>query len=227
MLVLSVGIFVIFVVFQTIYVSLAIFSDKIRKVSGQLSEEKGMSILVPAYNEELVLKNCIDAIDALEYENCETIIINDGSTDDSMVLLNDYLGLEEAELPFQRKLHYKPVKSVYRSTKFKNVWVIDKYNGGKADALNAGIDGANHEMVITIDADSMLDKSSLSYINESFIDERIIAAGGTVHIAQGMKKENGELKLLSRPRVSSDIKYSSICMVFSFRKQRNQKLGQC
>ncbi|MFD2177599.1 glycosyltransferase family 2 protein [Veronia pacifica] len=225
MLTLSIVIFILFIIFQTIYVSMAIFSNKIRKKPCRLSEEKGMSILVPAYNEELVLKNCIVAIDSLEYKNRETIIINDGSTDSTMELLTEYLDLELSQLNIRNKLKYKAIKAVYRSKTHKNIYVIDKYNGGKADALNAGIDNANHELIVTIDADSMLDKSSLSFINESFIDDSVIAAGGTVHIAQGMRKENEVL----RPTFSIKgiIRYQVLQYLYGFfvQKSAQSKMG--
>lgn len=188
MLLFTIAIFSIFIIFQLTYILISAFGLKARSEVDKTIKEKGISILVPAYNEELVIQNCIDAITHLDYREHETIIINDGSRDGTMALLNDSLTLEQIDMNCAGKLKYNKVKGVYRSRMYPSIIVIDKANGGKADALNAGIDYATRDLVLTIDADSMLEKRSLLFINETFEREDVIAAGGTVHIAQGVKK---------------------------------------
>ncbi|SHO50255.1 glycosyltransferase family 2 protein [Anaerocolumna xylanovorans] len=184
--------FITFLIFQTLYVFVPLVSSFKRKLNIN-QKENGISVLIPAYNEELVLKNCISAVENVEYSNFEVIIINDGSKDGTMDMLEQFLDLKVVERRRQKKLHYNEIKNIYQSMNHKKILVIDKRNGGKADALNAGIDCAGHEIIITLDADSMLDAKSLQYINAAFHREDIIAAGGTVHVVQGTSKKDGKI----------------------------------
>lgn len=189
-------IFCIYVIFQILYFIVPIqtmWNDKKSKEERMENKEQGISILIPAYNEELVIKNCIDAVFNLEYSNYETLIINDGSSDNTLQILRTYLDLEVTERTKSNQLSHKIIHNVLQSKKYPNIYVIDKENGGKADSLNAGIEYAHNEIIISIDADSMLKKDSLNHINNEFQDESVIAAGGTVHIAQGIKKEKGKI----------------------------------
>ena len=119
----------------------------------------------------------------------ELIFINDGSTDETMEALISQLQLIPQELKVPaHALDFMPIKQIYRSSLYKNVLVIDKENGGKADSLNAGITYATKDIVITLDADSVLDTEALSILNQAFADSSVIAAGGNVHILQGRKQ---------------------------------------
>ena len=91
-------------------------------------------------------------------------------------------------------LIHQNVNAIYRSKKFQNVYVIDKINGGKADALNAGINLSRKEIVITLDADSVLEKQSLNEMNKAFQDQDVIACGGNVLISQGFVGEINHYK---------------------------------
>jgi cellulose synthase/poly-beta-1,6-N-acetylglucosamine synthase-like glycosyltransferase len=156
--------------------------------------EKQFSILVPCYNEENIIKTTILGIEQLNYGNYEFILINDGSLDHTFEIMARMLDLEMQPPSLQHILEFSPIKGVYRSKKNPRVIVIDKMNGGKADSLNAGISYASSEIVITLDADSLLDETALTMINRAFEDENLIAAGGTVHVLQGRKFNKGLLK---------------------------------
>src|SRR5690606_37092 len=131
--------------------------------------------------------HCVQGLIRQEYKNYEVIIINDGSTDRTLEVLKHDLDLQRREKPPASQLVYNPVKAVYQSTRYPYIFVLDKVNGGKADALNAGIDYASHEIVITLDADSILDGKALQAINAAFEDERVLAVGGMVNIRQGYR----------------------------------------
>ncbi|MEC0093316.1 glycosyltransferase family 2 protein [Paenibacillus macquariensis] len=180
----------IFIGFQIIYTIIPLFASKVKPLNIDLSE-KTISVLVPAYNEELTIKNCIDAMEGLNYSNYEVIIINDGSKDQTLDKLNELLDLTISDREADGKLTYAAIKGIYHSEKYDNIYVIDKFNGGKADSLNAGIDCANSDIVITLDADSMLEINSLKYVNQYFHDDKVIALGGTVKIVQGAEKKDG------------------------------------
>lgn len=182
----------IFLAFQLLYTIIPLMCSKVKKLNPELAE-KSISVLVPAYNEELTIKNCIDAIAGLNYKNYEMMIINDGSKDGTFSRLNELLKLEPMNREPDNKLTYKTVRGFYRSLSYPHIFVIDKLNGGKADSLNAGIDYATTEIVITLDADSMLETDSLKFVNQYFYNEEIIALGGTVKIVQGAEKKNGAI----------------------------------
>ncbi|MBU9711533.1 glycosyltransferase family 2 protein [Evansella tamaricis] len=186
---ITLALFSIFILFQLIYIFVPLFTVKNKLNTKMIKEkEKGISILVPAYNEEKVILNCVQGILHLDYENHETIIINDGSKDNTLQLLKENLQLEPT---FKRlpavKIPHEDVREIYQSALYPKILVIDKENGGKADALNAGIEYAKKGIVITLDADSVLDPKSLTAINSTFNDDLVLAAGGMVHIGQGFR----------------------------------------
>lgn len=150
------------------------------------SKEIGMSILIPCYNEASILSTTIQGMRQLHYQHYELIFINDGSSDETMKSLIRELQLSprKVNVPAQA-LDFMPIRQIYRSDKYKNVLVIDKENGGKADSLNAGITYATKDIIITLDADSVLDTKALSVLNQAFADSSVIAAGGNVHVLQG------------------------------------------
>ncbi len=162
--------------------------------SGIPMSEKPMSILVPCYNEETIINTAILGIDRLNYQNYEYIFINDGSKDRTFAVMAEMLDLELQKMKPKAYLNFSPIKGVYRSRKNPRILVIDKLNGGKADSLNAGISYASNDIVITLDADSILDEKALPTLNRAFDDRQLIAAGGTVHVLQGRKYKKGLLK---------------------------------
>ena len=189
------------------------------------SRRKSIAVLVPAYNEELTIRNCIDAMAGLRYSNYEIMIINDGSKDGTLSALDELLDLEPCTRSADSKLNYKPIKGFYRSNRYRHIYVIDKVNGGKADSLNAGIDHAASDIVITLDADSMLEADSLKYVNQYFHDNDIIALGGTVKIVQGAVRTRTGPSLRSFAEEGSSRARSSIIRTAStFANSRNRIL---
>lgn len=183
-IILALVLWAVFFSIQLLYIVLAFKMSKKDTAVRKDLQEKRMSILVPAYNEERVLKACMSGFQNLDYRNFELVIINDGSTDGSMSLLHELLELKKADLTPNDILSYNPVTACYVSTAYPNIKVLDKVNGGKADALNAGGDYASGEIIITLDADSILQKDALTHINEAMADPDVIAGGGMVHVGQ-------------------------------------------
>lgn len=190
----------IFFSFQLLYLIFALKMNKKDTAVRSDLKEGNMSILVPAYNEAKVLRGCFTGFQNLEYKNYELIIINDGSDDESMKLLVELLDLREVQLVAKDKLAYNPVIRTFTSAIYPNVKVLDKVNGGKADALNAGADYASGDIIITLDADSIVQKNALTHINEAMQDPDVIAGGGMVHVGQMYKgskpsfKKNGLIR---------------------------------
>ncbi|MGF2618079.1 glycosyltransferase family 2 protein [Rossellomorea vietnamensis] len=190
---MAIAVFLVFVAFQALYVLIPIFLDE-RKRKVLSLKEHSFSVIVPAYNEAIVIENCIMGFLQTKHQNAEMVIINDGSTDTTLVTLKKRLKLQPYAKPFDTPLPHKEILTVYRSETAKNIYVIDKLNGGKADALNAGINFAKNEIVLTLDADSILAPDSLSEMNDAFKEKNVVACGGNVMISQAFQGDHGNLK---------------------------------
>jgi cellulose synthase/poly-beta-1,6-N-acetylglucosamine synthase-like glycosyltransferase len=204
-------VFCYFIALNVGYLSLNLFALRSLHRKGQelfMSElpraysglEPPVSILVPAYNEEATIAASIRSMLQLSYAEFEIVVINDGSKDGTL----DVLKREFALLPFpeayRRQLQTKEVRQVYRSTRYPNVRVIDKVNGGKADSLNAGINASRYPLFCGVDADSILQRDSLAKVTEPFLrDPTVVAAGGTVRVANGCKVSGGFLTDVGLP----------------------------
>jgi len=207
-------VFCAFIVFQTIYIILPLF---IREQNHRIMPTKdyGFSILVPAYNEEKVIENCIVGFQQLAYKNAELIIINDGSKDHTLAVLKKMLNLVPCDASLKTtQLKHIQLLAIYESKDFPSIYVIDKLQGGKADALNAGINFSAHEIVITLDADSILERYSLCEMNAAFQNNDTVACGGNVLIAQGFY---GEFNQLSPTfKISGLIRYQFLQYLTAF-----------
>ncbi|SFL91115.1 Glycosyltransferase, catalytic subunit of cellulose synthase and poly-beta-1,6-N-acetylglucosamine synthase [Gracilibacillus orientalis] len=146
--------------------------------------EKGVSILIPCFNEAGIIKTSVNSMKSLDYQNFEVIYVNDGSSDDTFPLLYKNLELEQCWKTTLNQLPHQEIESAYQSKLYPYIFVVNKVNGGKADALNAGIECSTKELVVTLDADTILTESALHSINNTFDDENVIAAGGMVHVLQ-------------------------------------------
>lgn len=163
--------------------------------------EPPVSILVPAYNEEASIAASIRSMLQLSYAEFEIVVINDGSTDATMEVLTREFALLPFPEAYRRQLATEEVRQVYRSTRYPNVRVIDKVNGGKADSLNAGINASRYPLFCGVDADSILQRDSLSKVTEPFLrDPTVVAAGGTVRVANGCQVSGGFLTKVGLPR---------------------------
>ncbi|MGF7058963.1 glycosyltransferase family 2 protein [Brassicibacter mesophilus] len=152
-----------------------------------------ISVLVPCYNEESTIVENINSLLSLEYSEFEVIVINDGSKDNSLIKLIDTFKLEKIDMIYEKVLNTEPIREIYISSVFDNLIVVDKENGGKSDALNAGINIAKFPLFTAIDADSILEKNSLVRIVRPFVEDpiRVVAAGGIVRIANGSTIKKG------------------------------------
>ena len=161
-----------------------------------------VSVVVPARNEALTIVESVRALLALEYEAREIVVVNDGSSDDTLSVLQQTFRLVPAPLAFEQPLKTAPVRGVYRSIEEPGLVVIDKENAGcKADASNAGINAASGTLVLVIDADTMLEPDALSRGVLPFLeDPNTVAAGGYVAIANGSRVDGGRVTDVRMPR---------------------------
>lgn len=160
-----------------------------------------ISLLVPAYNEALSIVNSIRALLQLDYPEYEIIVINDGSQDDMLSVLEKAFELMPFPEAYRDRLKTKEVKKFYRSRLYPKIRVVDKHNGGKADAINAGINVARYPLFCTVDADSILQQNSLRRVVQPFLDDNTtIASGGTVRVVNGCQVEHGFLSNTGLPK---------------------------
>ncbi|MGE5428274.1 MAG: glycosyltransferase family 2 protein, partial [Methylococcaceae bacterium] len=142
-----------------------------------------ISVIAPAYNESLTIVENVKALLALYYPNFEIVIINDGSKDETLEKVIAAFDLEKVPYVVDYKIPCAEIRGVYKSKKksFNNLTIIDKINGGKADALNAGINISKGDYFIAIDVDSIIDPYALQKLIKPFLEEtdkRVIATGG-------------------------------------------------
>lgn len=162
--------------------------------------EPPVSILVPAYNEEGSICTSIHSLLQLAYPEFEIIVINDGSRDATLEVLKREFGLLPFPQAYRSYLPSKPIRTIYRSTRYPNIRVIDKENGGKADSQNAAINISRYPLVCAVDADSILQRDSMARVVRPFLsDPTVVATGGTVRIANGCEVRGGFLTKVGLP----------------------------
>ncbi|WP_024615670.1 glycosyltransferase family 2 protein [Clostridium sp. Ade.TY] len=160
-----------------------------------------ISILVPAYNEEKSILNCIKSLLKLDYPIFEIIIISDGSTDKTVEKIITEFGLKKVKRPIRKLIRSKEIINIYENKDEVKITLIDKLNGGKADALNTGINASKYPYFVSLDADSMLNYDSLKNIIEPIIeDDRTIAVGGNIKVSNSAVIDNGEIKRIKTPK---------------------------
>jgi cellulose synthase/poly-beta-1,6-N-acetylglucosamine synthase-like glycosyltransferase len=162
-----------------------------------------ISLLVPARNEEMCIVANVSSLLGLDYPELEVIIVNDASSDQTLNRLRESFGLHRAPVLYIPALPTAPVIGIYRSIAHPKLLVLDKKSAGcKADAINAGINAASSPYVCVVDADSILERDSLSRIMAGIVSDpkRVVAVGGIVRILNGSRVEGAVLKEVGLPR---------------------------
>lgn len=161
-----------------------------------------VSVIVPAYNESVTVVSSVSSLLKLDYSLYEIIVVDDGSTDDTAQQVIDAFDLHEIERPIRLQVPCNPVKSVwYGMAGSAPITLVRKENGGKADALNMGINLSQYPYFVGIDADSVLQYDSLHEIVAPVIEhENVVAVGGLVRLSNGVELKDGRLTSYSLPK---------------------------
>ena len=155
-------------------------ADPVRRSNSTL--EQPVSMLVPAFNENEIIVNSLHSMLALDYVNFEIVVVNDGSTDETMQTLVDEFKLDPYEGIYRVEIPTAEVVEVYQSSEYPNLRVIDKKNGGKGDALNAAINLARFPLIFSADADSFYHRQTLQWMTEPFSKDRRTVSFGSIAV---------------------------------------------
>ena len=161
-----------------------------------------VSILLPAFNEEAGIVESVRSLLAVRFPELEVIVVNDGSTDSTLRRLTEAFDLAPVRKAMRTTLSTAPIRGSYASRKHPELWVIDKENGGKADALNAGVNAARYPYFCAVDADAMLESDALLRVAKPILDDPdlVVATGGIIRIANGCHVEHGQVIDVALPR---------------------------
>lgn len=185
------------------YIRKSKFTDYTAILASPLSPS--VSIIAPAFNEGLTIIDNIKSLTNIHYANYDVIVVNDGSTDESMDKLTEAYQLEKIPYAVHQIIPTKKIKGIYRSAlpNYKNLLVVDKENGGKADALNVGLNISRSDYVACIDVDCVLEPDALLKMVKPFLEtgkEKVIATGGVVRIANNCKITSGRISEINLPK---------------------------
>jgi cellulose synthase/poly-beta-1,6-N-acetylglucosamine synthase-like glycosyltransferase len=186
-----------------------------RRVAGHFIEDldlidegdltKPLTMIVPAFNEEVTIVDSVTGLINCDYPRFEIVVVNDGSSDSTLERLKRAFGLRRTDAPYRAAIGTAPVRAMYQATTdlpagVMQLIVIDKENGGKADALNAGINASTTPYFVSLDADSILDERALKELMRVIQeDPRVVAVGGQVAIANGCTVRNSRVVTVGLP----------------------------
>lgn len=156
---------------------------------------KPVSIIVPAYNEEAGIVASVRSLLSIDYPSFEIIVVNDGSKDDTIEKMITHYQMKEINPAVRKQVQTKSVKKVYQSISLPNLYLIDKENGGKADALNAGINFSHFPYFCSLDGDSVLERDAFLKVMKPILDSdgEVIASSGSIRIANGCEIQDGNI----------------------------------
>ncbi|MBS3755257.1 MAG: glycosyltransferase family 2 protein [Desulfobacterales bacterium] len=162
--------------------------------------QKPFTILVPAYNEENTIVDSVHSLVQLDYPEYEVVVINDGSSDQTFELLSRAYELVKVDVTLSRHFSSEPVRGIYYSRSYPRLTVVDKENGGKSDAYNAGTNAARYPYVCCVDADSLLSGDSMFKLMRQFvISPFIVGIGGIIRLSNGCTIRDGQVTRIRMP----------------------------
>jgi cellulose synthase/poly-beta-1,6-N-acetylglucosamine synthase-like glycosyltransferase len=163
----------------------------------------GISVLVPAHDEEAGILDTLAAAFGQRYPSFEVVLVDDGCTDRTFELVEQAYGLVPvtprwtADLPIDGE-----ILSVHRATTGDALTVVRKVSvGRRSDASNAALNLARHPLICMLDADSLLEPDALLRVARPFVEDpvNVVAAGGVIRVVNGSHTERGSVL---EPRLS-------------------------
>lgn len=166
------------------------------------SDTKPISIIVPAYNEEVGIYNSVRSLLSMNYPEYEVIVVNDGSKDKTVQVMINQFDMVKVNVVIRKSLETEKIHAVYQSKIYNSLILVDKDNGGKSDALNTGINISKYPYICSLDGDSVLERDALLKVMKPIVDSNgeTIVTGGSIRIANGCKIERGEIMKVGLPK---------------------------
>lgn len=166
-----------------------------------------VTLIVPAYNEAAGIVDSIRSRTILAYPRYEIVVVNDGSTDDTMDRLREAFHLRRVDLPVRQQLDHAPILATYQSALPIQLTVVDKQNGGKGDALNAGLNVAKYPYVVITDADMIFEENALLRAMRPFVEDRgtTVAVGGNIRPLNGCRVVHGRVAETGLPNTMTEL----------------------
>jgi cellulose synthase/poly-beta-1,6-N-acetylglucosamine synthase-like glycosyltransferase len=193
------------------YKSAVTFAEFDRISKSELSMP--VSVIIPGHNEADIIVGTVENALKLNYPAHEVIVVDDGSTDDTIGVLQRRFGLRRVDKQARKRIGTKQVNAIYESETFPNLVVAAKDNGRRADAINAGSGLARYPLLCVIDADCVLEPDGLLHMARPFlVDSRLAASAGVVRPSNGLTVENGSIVRRGLPRtmlgMNQEIEYA-------------------
>jgi len=166
----------------------------------------GVSVIAPAFNEGATVVYNVKSLLSLTYPKYEVVLVNDGSSDDTLEKLIQEFELIKVDFYYQEKIKTKgKVRGHYKSTNplYSKLLVVDKENGkSKADASNAGINSSKHPLFVCTDVDCILKNDTIIKLAKPFIEgkKRVIASGAGIRISNSCEVKDGFLVKIHFPK---------------------------
>jgi len=186
------------------FVALRRYSRRLKAVDVEeligMVDAPPITLFAPAFNEEATCVEATQALLTLRYPAYDVVVINDGSQDRTLAVMRDAFDMVPAARVPTAELPTAEVRGVYRSSRHPNLWLIDKENGGKADALNVGLNYCRTPIFCALDADTLLEPDALIRVVRPFFeDSATVAAGGIIRIVNGSTVRLGQVSDVRLP----------------------------
>ncbi len=167
--------------------------------------QPSISIIAPAYNESVTIVDNIRSLLSLHYSALQIIIVNDGSKDETLQLAIEKYDLYLSNDVEIGTISTKKIRGIYRSRKkaFSKLIVVDKENGGKADAINVGINVSKTDYFACIDVDCIIDQDAFLRLVEPIMrseNQKIGAVGGIVWLTNDADIKSGKVIKIRTPK---------------------------
>jgi cellulose synthase/poly-beta-1,6-N-acetylglucosamine synthase-like glycosyltransferase len=161
-----------------------------------------VTIIIPAWNEQEVIVDAVHSALHTDYPKLEIIVMDDGSTDQTLERLVHSFGLMPMDGASHPNLPSASIRAYYINPSIPHLLVVSKVRGGKADALNAGINLCRSPYFCNIDADSLLERDSLLRLMDPIVNsaEQTVVSGGIVRILNGCETREGRVLRVGLPK---------------------------